>query len=186
MSSSPYRTRGAFIAAVFAMQGIGILTAGAVGCMVSAIYNDTVHAPPFSVNPVASAPESADFVWRAILMFGAVPALATYYFRMKMPETARFTALVAGNQKQAAQDMAKVLQIDEIKSNEIVYKSARIQYKLFSREFFRRHGRHLLGTTTCWFLLDVRLVILQKFRPLLSCFVCISVNEDNNHINSSE
>lgn len=149
------RTRGAFIAAVFAMQGTGILVAGAVGCIVSAIYNNTVQAPPFNVNPAASCPQSADFVWRAILMFGAIPALATYYFRMRMPETARFTALVAGNQKQAAVDMAKVLQVDNISADESVYKTQRIQYKLFSREFFRRHGRHLLGTTTCWFLLDV-------------------------------
>jgi PHS family inorganic phosphate transporter-like MFS transporter len=93
------RTRGAFIAAVFAMQGTGILCAGAVGCIVSAIYNHWVPVVAFSVDPVASVPDSADFVWRAILMFGAVPAVATYYYRMKMPETARFTgekALVCG------------------------------------------------------------------------------------------
>jgi PHS family inorganic phosphate transporter-like MFS transporter len=137
------------------MQGTGILVAGAVGCIVSAIYNNTVQAPPFDVNAAASCPQSADFVWRAILMFGAIPALATFYFRMKMPETARFTALVEGNQKQAALDMAKVLQMDEIASSEpAIYKTKRIQYGLFSREFFRHHGRHLLGTTMCWFLLD--------------------------------
>lgn len=85
------RTRGAFIAAVFAMQGTGILCAGAVGCIVSAIYNHWVSVIPFSVDPIGSVPDSADFVWRAILMFGAVPAAATYYYRMKMPETARFT-----------------------------------------------------------------------------------------------
>ena len=149
------RTRGAFIAAVFAMQGTGILVAGAVGTMVSGIYNDKVQAPAYSVNAVASCPPSADFVWRVILMFGAVPALMTYYFRMRMPETARFTALVAGNNKQAALDMAKVLQVEEIPVTEPVYRGPRIQYGLFSPEFFRRHGRHLLGTTTCWFLLDV-------------------------------
>lgn len=85
------RTRGAFIAAVFAMQGTGILCAGAVGAIVAAIYNHVEQAPPFNVDPVASVPDSADFVWRIILMFGAVPAAATYYYRMKMPETARFT-----------------------------------------------------------------------------------------------
>lgn len=40
-------------------------------------------------------------------MFGAIPAALTYYWRMKMPETARYTALVAKNTKQAAADMAK-------------------------------------------------------------------------------
>jgi PHS family inorganic phosphate transporter-like MFS transporter len=147
------RTRGAFIAAVFAMQGTGILCAGAVGCIVSAIYNHAVPAPPFNVDPVASVPDSADFVWRSILMFGAVPAAATYYYRMRMPETARFTALVAGNAKQAAQDMSSVLQM-EVQATQ-TRTEKRIDYGLFSAEFFRRHGTHLLGTTSCWFLLDV-------------------------------
>lgn len=147
------RTRGAFIAAVFAMQGTGILCAGAVGAIVSAIYNHVVQAPPYYLNPIGSVPDSADFVWRAILMFGAVPAAATYYYRMKMPETARFTALVEGNAKQAAADMSTVLQVDL--HGEQASSGPRVQYGLFSREFARRHGTHLIGTTTCWFFLDV-------------------------------
>jgi PHS family inorganic phosphate transporter-like MFS transporter len=87
-------------------------------------------------------------------MFGAIPAAATYYYRMRMPETARFTALVAGDAKRAAQDMAKVLQVEEIAAAERE-QIARTKYGLFSREFNRRHGLHLLGTTSCWFLLDV-------------------------------
>ncbi|KAF5758941.1 hypothetical protein HanRHA438_Chr16g0747751 [Helianthus annuus] len=47
----------------------------------------------------------------------AIPAALTYYWRMKMPEIACFTALVAKNAKQATQDMAQVLQV-EIKSKE--------------------------------------------------------------------
>jgi len=160
------RTRGAFIAAVFAMQGTGILTAGAVGCIVSAIYNHFVQAPPFSVNPQASVPASSDFVWRAILMFGAVPAAATYYYRLKMPETARFTALVAGNSKQAALDMAKVLQVDEIQVED-ANRVEKVRFGLFSREFVRRHGVHLLGTTTCWFLLDVAFYSQNLFQKYI-------------------
>ncbi|KAJ0871428.1 putative ABC-type phosphate transporter [Helianthus annuus] len=41
----------------------------------------------------------------------AIPAALTYYWHMKMPQTARFTALVAKNAKQATQDMAQVLQV---------------------------------------------------------------------------
>lgn len=147
------KTRGAFIAAVFAMQGTGILCAGAVGCIVSAIFNHIHPAPPFSLNPVGSVPDSADFVWRIILAVGALPAIATFYYRLKMPETARYTALVAGNAKQAAQDMSNVLQVEVSadKGTGVV----REQYTLFSREFLRRHGMQLLGTTSCWFLLDV-------------------------------
>jgi hypothetical protein len=45
-------------------------------------------------------------------MFGALPAALTFYYRMKMPETARYTALVERNDKRAAIDMGRVLQVD--------------------------------------------------------------------------
>nr|AGT15889.1 hypothetical protein SHCRBa_004_O05_F_250 [Saccharum hybrid cultivar R570] len=81
------KTRDAFIAAVF-------------------------PAPAYAIDPAASRPPQADFVWRIILMLGALPAALTYYWRTKMLETARYTALVAKNAKQAAADMSKVLQVE--------------------------------------------------------------------------
>nr|WEA77306.1 Pht1;2 [Wurfbainia villosa]WKE35831.1 Pht1;2 [Wurfbainia villosa] len=150
------KTRGAFIAAVFAMQGMGILAGGLVAIVVSSGFKDRFEAPPYSADPVGSTVAEADYVWRIILMFGALPAALTYYWRMKMPETARYTALVAKNAKQAASDMSKVLQteIDEEqgKVEQIVSSNT---FGLFSSEFVRRHGLHLVGTTTTWFLLDI-------------------------------
>lgn len=91
-------------------------------------------------------------------MFGALPAALTYYWRMKMPETARYTALVAKNAKQAANDMAKVLQV-EIEPEEAkiaqIAQDTRNSFGLFSKQFAKRHGLHLLGTTSTWFLLDI-------------------------------
>ena len=49
----------------------------------------------------------ADYIWRIILMFGAILAALTYYYCMKMPETARHTALVAKKVDQAAMDISK-------------------------------------------------------------------------------
>ncbi|XP_065864308.1 low affinity inorganic phosphate transporter 8-like [Euphorbia lathyris] len=151
------KTRGAFIAAVFAMQGMGILFAGAVSTIVSKAFLHAFPAPAFSVNPVMSTQPEGDFVWRFVLMFGAVPAALTFYWRMKMPETARYTALVEGNQKKAAADMGKVLDRDFFVEEGNISKAppSTAQYKLFSSEFFSRHGLHLLGTTTTWFLLDI-------------------------------
>uniref|UniRef100_A0A7C8ZCM5 Major facilitator superfamily (MFS) profile domain-containing protein n=1 Tax=Opuntia streptacantha TaxID=393608 RepID=A0A7C8ZCM5_OPUST len=110
-------------------------------------------------NASASLVPQADYVWRIILMFGAIPATLTYYWRMKMPETARYTALVAQNTKQAASDMSKVLQVEieeeQQKAEEISSRKRRNQYGLFSKQFLKRHGLHLLGTTTTWFLLDI-------------------------------
>lgn len=151
------RTRGAFIAAVFAMQGFGILTGGAVSIIVASAFNRAYHRPTFEENPGLSTAPQADFVWRIILMFGAIPALLTYYWRLKMPETARYTALVAKNSKQAAADMAKVLQVtvEEEAPETTKANTGNEQFGLFSRQFARRHGLHLLGTTSTWFLLDI-------------------------------
>ncbi|XP_047065173.1 putative inorganic phosphate transporter 1-13 [Lolium rigidum] len=72
------KTRGAFIAAVFAMQGFGNLAAGIVGMITSKAFEK-------------ASPNDVDYVWRIVLMIGAIPALLTYYWRMQMPETARYT-----------------------------------------------------------------------------------------------
>ncbi|KAJ4778687.1 phosphate transporter 1 [Rhynchospora pubera] len=150
------KTRGAFIAAVFAMQGFGILTGGIVTLIISSAFRARFDAPAYQENATASTPAQADYVWRIILMFGAIPALMTYYWRMKMPETARYTALVAKNAKQAASDMSKVLQVEIVEEPDKVEEFTRDKdFGLFSREFLRRHGMHLLGTTVCWFLLDI-------------------------------
>nr|WKL05921.1 Pht1;2 protein [Chrysanthemum x morifolium] len=152
------KTRGAFIAAVFAMQGFGILASGLVSLLVAAAFDHSFNAPSYATDPIGSTVPQADYIWRIILMFGAIPAALTYYWRMKMPETARYTALVAKNAKQAAQDMAQVLQVEieaEEHKVEKIAEDSRNQFGLFSREFLRRHGLHLLGTTSTWFLLDI-------------------------------
>ena len=103
------KTRGAFIAAVFAIQGIGILVVGSVGIILSSIFNHIYKVPTLAQDPIRSTPCEADFLWRFIFALGAFPMLATFYYRMKMSETARYTALIEGNTKQAAADIGKVL-----------------------------------------------------------------------------
>ncbi|KAF7833758.1 inorganic phosphate transporter 1-4-like [Senna tora] len=154
---SSKKTRGAFIAAVFAMQGFGIISGGIVAITVSAIFNAVYPAPSFQHDAVLSSVPQADYVWRIILMFGALPALLTYYSRMKMPETARYTALVAKNTNQAASDMSKVLQVKiEAESDQRITENLnQNQFGLFSKQFLVRHGLHLLGTAITWFLLDI-------------------------------
>ncbi|KAI5071941.1 hypothetical protein GOP47_0014192 [Adiantum capillus-veneris] len=158
------RTRGSFIAAVFAMQGTGIVAGATVSIIVSVIFNRTFPRPSFNQNLITSpppredisTPPEADIVWRLVFMLGAIPALVTYYWRMKMPETARYTALVEGNAQQAAMDMTKVLDVEfAVEQAKVDRLRAVDSYSLFSREFARRHGRHLLGTTSTWFLLDI-------------------------------
>jgi len=154
------KTRGAFIAAVFAMQGFGILAGGMVAIVVSAVFNALYPAPSFQANPLLSTVPQADYVWRIVLMFGALPALITYYWRMKMPETPRYTALVAKNARQAAADMSKVLQVEiEAEPEKVEQLEGRRgrgnEFGLFTKQFLLRHGLHLVGTATTWFLLDI-------------------------------
>lgn len=83
-------TRGAFIAAVFSMQGFGILLSSTVTMVVCAVFNRASHFPaPPNVNGDYHTPEAADLAWRVILMIGAIPACLTFYWRMSMPETPR-------------------------------------------------------------------------------------------------
>lgn len=181
------KTRGAFIAAVFAMQGFGILGGGVFAMIISAAFDAKYPAPPYEVDPVASTIPQADYVWRIILMAGAMPALLTFYWRLKMPETARYTALVANDLKQANADMSKVLQVD------IEAEPAKVQqtaggpsssYGLLSKEFLTRHGLHLLGTTSTWFLLDIAFYSQNLFqKDIFSAIGWIPAAKTMNSIN---
>ena len=139
----------AFIAAVFAMQGVGIIFAGLVSMVLSAIFLHAYKAPAFNVDSVFSTQPQADYLWGIVLMLGALPAILTYYWRMKMPETGRYTAIIEGNAKQAAANMGKVLDIElQVEHDKLAQFKAANKYTLFSGEFVRRQGKHLIGTTT--------------------------------------
>ena len=62
------KTRGAFIAAVFAMQGFGILAGGVVALIVSYAYDQKYKLPSYEQNPEASLDPAFDYVWRIVLM----------------------------------------------------------------------------------------------------------------------
>ncbi|XP_052195275.1 low affinity inorganic phosphate transporter 8-like isoform X2 [Diospyros lotus] len=180
------RTRGGFIAAVFAMQGMGILVAGAVAMGVSKAFLSAYPAPEFYDDHVLSTQPQGDFVWRIVLMFGAIPAALTYYWRLKMPETARYTALVEGNHLKAAADMAKVLDggiiVEEPGPKAPVNSNS--SYGLFSSEFLKRHGLHLLGTSSTWFLLDIAFYSLQLAQK--DIYPAIGLVRKNSAMNAIE
>ncbi|KAK9672876.1 hypothetical protein RND81_12G131400 [Saponaria officinalis] len=152
------KTRGAFIAAVFAMQGTGILTSGVVSLILSAAFESKFKPPTFAEDPIGSLTPEADYIWRVLLMFGAIPAALTYYYRMQMPETARYTALVAKNAAQAAADMSKVLNTNiEAEEGKLakITGNDKNQFGLFTKKFAQQYGLRLIGTTSTWFLLDI-------------------------------
>jgi hypothetical protein len=91
------KTRGAFVAAVFSMQGIGILVGASITLAVMGGFKSAHPRLPFEKDPVGSIglPES-DFAWRIVLALGAIPAALTFYYRLQLPETARYTSIVQG------------------------------------------------------------------------------------------
>uniref|UniRef100_A0ACD5VTQ4 Uncharacterized protein n=1 Tax=Avena sativa TaxID=4498 RepID=A0ACD5VTQ4_AVESA len=150
------RTRGTLIAAVFAMEGFGVLAGCIVTLVVSATFQARFNPPAYEEDPLASTPPQADYVWRIILMVGAIPAVFTYRWRVMMPETARYTALVARDAEKAARDMSKVLKVEFSGEPDKVQSITRdSDYGLFSGRFARRHGLHLVGAVASWFVLDV-------------------------------
>ncbi|GLJ22732.1 hypothetical protein SUGI_0428290 [Cryptomeria japonica] len=142
------RTRGAFMAAVFGMQGLGIVVGSTVEIFVS-LSLMKANAQPSQLQQ--------DFVWRIILMFGAFPAGLTFYRRMKIPETARYTALVTRNGRQAVLDMSRVLHLEIEEDEECVssMETPQPRFGFFSRDFMKYHGVQLLGTASSWFFVDL-------------------------------
>ncbi|XP_058070476.1 probable inorganic phosphate transporter 1-9 isoform X2 [Magnolia sinica] len=172
------RTRGSFIAAVFSMQGFGILVGSAVTMIVCTVFDRIPRSPSEPAGP--KPPGEADLAWRVILMLGAVPAMLTYYWRMMMPETARYTALVENNIPQAVRDMEKVfdrslLEIAEESDSRPEPQLAeesdcppeQPSYGLFSKQFVRQHGRDLFASATAWFLVDVIFYTINLLQSLI-------------------
>ncbi|XVE81832.1 hypothetical protein DITRI_Ditri15bG0097600 [Diplodiscus trichospermus] len=186
------RTRGKYIAAVFAMQGAGHLFAEVVALIVASAFDQAFKAPSNFDDPINKTVPQADYVWRIILMFGAFPAAFTYFWLKTVPETACYTALVKGDADQAAADMSKLLHSDiEAEDQENVKKlteNHKSSFGLFSKEFLKRHGPHLLVTSSTWFLLNIAFYsqnlfqkdILSSMRWILSARRMNAMEEVNN------
>ncbi|CAG8715799.1 24417_t:CDS:2 [Gigaspora margarita] len=145
------KRRGAMIAAVFAMQGIGILCAAIVSTITVAAFQSTVTPSDYS---------HIDYIWRIVTGCGAIPATVALYYRLTIPETPRYTMDIERNVDQAVQDIATVLEHGTYKprEQEVVVKVEAPQFS--TADFFRyfgnwTNGKILFGTSFTWFVLDV-------------------------------
>ncbi len=145
------RDRGKLITFVFSTQAIGLI----IGPLLTYIL---------IVSGV-----NQELIWRLLLGFGAIPALATFWLRRQIAETPRFAAAqgdtsgveravgMATNQKQ--QDGAQGDKSDSLKPQDSVasVNSEEAPHKTSWRELFTT--RHfliwLLGAAGTWFLLDI-------------------------------
>ncbi|KAK8034318.1 hypothetical protein PG993_009313 [Apiospora rasikravindrae] len=89
--------RGFMMNAVFAMQGIGQLSAALLLLVVTAGFKDSlIGSPTHTICSMSAGCNSAvDKMWRIMIGMGAVPGCVALYFRLTMPETPRYTFVVA-------------------------------------------------------------------------------------------
>ncbi|KAI7888031.1 phosphate:H+ symporter [Mucor mucedo] len=147
------KRRGAMMAAVFAMQGIGQLAAGIVGLIATSAFKGAIQADPTKL----------DYVWRIVIGIGAVPGVCALYYRLTIPETPRFTIDVEQKVEKGIQDAKAFLEkgasAGDYTDNIAVARtnsSPKASWGDFKRHFGQwQNGKILLGTAYSWFALDV-------------------------------
>ncbi|KAI9152439.1 hypothetical protein H9P43_009230 [Blastocladiella emersonii ATCC 22665] len=97
-------TRGLMVAAVFSMQGMGILT----GCLFSTLLLLILKPTLQPVDSTTIYVSNFDNVWRILFFIGVLPAIAAVYWRLQVPETPRFSA-AKGDHDTAMKDLSKVM-----------------------------------------------------------------------------
>ena len=120
-------TRGMLVTLVFAMQAAGLI----VG--------------PLFASALLASKVPQDLVWRILLAFGAVPALAVYWQRRHLKETPRF--LAASGKKEEGQS-GDDSQKDENQTGQSF--GSGFQILLGNRKLLM----YLIGASAAWFLMD--------------------------------
>lgn len=144
------------IAAVFAMQGFGILSAAIVSVITLPAFRSSIVTD----DPVQNT-DNIDYVWRIVLGVGAIPGLIALYFRLTIPETPRYTMDIEANVEQATKDITSVLQTGTYERSSHVIKRTEVEApKATWTDFWSyfgqwKNGKILLGTAVTWFALDV-------------------------------
>ncbi len=139
---SNVRSRGRLVASVFAMQGFGLLAgAGTSLAVVFLIPN-------------------LDIAWRLILGVGALPAVLTVYYRLRLPEPPRF-ALAHWKAGAAARTVGSLTGVTV--ASAASSRPARVPF----RQLVRSYGLLIFGTASTWFLLDIAFYSTNIFNPLI-------------------
>lgn len=161
--------RGAMMAAVFSMQGLGQLGGAVVMvCLVSGFKHKLEPASSYATC-TGECQIAVDKMWRALVGIGIVPACIALYYRLTIPETPRYTFDVARDVEKANVDANYYLsgKKGEGSPDELTQVAARRQSvaqlevpKASFGDFFRfygklKNGKILFGTAMSWLLLDV-------------------------------
>ncbi|KAI1450208.1 phosphate permease [Annulohypoxylon stygium] len=165
---APTRWRGAMMAAVFSMQGMGQLMAAIVALIVTASFKEAFSNVQGVDQCDYTCQIAADRCWRIIVGVGALPACFALYYRITIPETPRYTFEVAKDVEKAAADIKAYMasqgegEVDEImqaRMKKVAAPALNIPsaswhdlYKYFKQW---KNAKVLMGTTLSWFFLDL-------------------------------
>ncbi|KAI0060474.1 MFS general substrate transporter [Artomyces pyxidatus] len=165
---SNLRKRGTMLAYIFSFQGWGSLIGSLVTLITLACYKHVMNAK--------GETSKVDGVWRIVIGLSLVPAFGTLYQRLTLPESRRFlksrqsagpssenlgAAANAGNSAHTSpfppekQSSEKPSMVGNGTPRELA-KPRQAAYLEFLHYFSEwRHLKLLLGTSLCWFFLDI-------------------------------
>lgn len=165
---APTRWRGAMMAAVFSMQGLGQLVASIVSLVVIVAFRDSFLGIADEQGCDYACQVAADRCWRIIVGVGALPAVFALYYRITIPETPRYTFDVAHDIEKADADIKAYMssksqgKVDTIRQARLLKVAGPSlstpaaswqDLGLYFRQW--KNLKTLLGTTLSWFFLDV-------------------------------
>ncbi|KAF3767460.1 phosphate permease [Cryphonectria parasitica EP155] len=165
---APTRWRGAMMAGVFSMQGVGQLVAAIVALIVTAAFKGSFAGVSDLSECDYSCQTAADRCWRIIVGMGALPACFALYYRLTIPETPRYTFDVAHDVEMADADI-QAFMASKGKGEVDIVRQARLKklsgpslsvpaasWRDLTSYFGQwKNFRVLMGTTLSWFFLDL-------------------------------
>ncbi|KAH6660406.1 major facilitator superfamily domain-containing protein [Truncatella angustata] len=160
--------RGAMMAAVFAMQGIGQLVCAMIMLFVTLGFKEALLQSQGVTTCNDYCAVAVDKMWRTLIGFGAVPACIALYYRLTIPETPRYTFDVSRDIEKASDDVKaymsgkheghpdEVARIQARAAAESQMQIPKASFGDFCRHYAKpKNGLLLLGTAGSWFMLDV-------------------------------
>ncbi|KAI0349738.1 inorganic phosphate transporter [Trametes cingulata] len=148
--------RGRVMAAVFANQGWGQLSATLFSFIIVSAYRHS-----FLNDTPSGVIQSLDQIWRLIIGLGCIPGAIALYFRLTIPETPRFTIDIERNIRQAGRDLSVILVESETYTVDPDMVDQRISARQATTHDFRSYFakwenlKVLIGTAYSWFALDI-------------------------------
>ncbi|KAF5020525.1 hypothetical protein F66182_7457 [Fusarium sp. NRRL 66182] len=165
---APTRWRGAMVAAVFSMQGLGQLAAAIVALITTVAFKDAFMGAADESQCGYDCRLAADRAWRIIVGVGAIPACVALYYRITIPETPRYTFDVEHDVEKGDADIKAYVTskskgsfdiVHQVRTKHVAGRSLNVPRASWPDlvSFFRQWAnlKMLLGTTLSWFFLDL-------------------------------